>query len=87
VPKSPQPPKWIKPQLRRLVDEAPAGPNWLHEVKYDGYRMHTRLADGKGQLLTRTGPQHTGRGPPGSVLINGPAGRRAQPAAFALAQR
>ena len=31
------PPKWIKPQLTRLVDEAPAGKDWLHEIKYDGY--------------------------------------------------
>ena len=55
MPKSPQPPKWIKPQLTRSVDEAPAGQDWLHEVKYDGYRMHARLVDGKAQLLTRTG--------------------------------
>jgi ATP-dependent DNA ligase len=50
-----QPPKWVKPQLTRLVDEAPAGNDWLHEIKYDGYRMHARLVDGKPQLLTRTG--------------------------------
>jgi bifunctional non-homologous end joining protein LigD len=50
-----QPPKWIRPQLTRLVDEAPSGQDWLHEIKYDGYRMHCRLADGKAQLLTRTG--------------------------------
>jgi DNA ligase D-like protein (predicted ligase) len=55
VAKDPQPPKWIKPQLTRLVDEAPAGPDWLHEIKYDGYRMHARLDDGRVQLLTRTG--------------------------------
>jgi ATP-dependent DNA ligase len=36
------PPKWIKPQLTRLVDEAPTGTDWLHEIKYDGYRMHAR---------------------------------------------
>ena len=35
-------PKWIKPQLTRLVDEAPAGGGWVHEIKYDGYRMHAR---------------------------------------------
>jgi|HubBroStandDraft_6_1064221.scaffolds.fasta_scaffold667241_2 ATP-dependent DNA ligase len=34
-----QPPKWIKPQLTRLADEAPAGSDWLHETKYDGYRI------------------------------------------------
>ena len=38
-----QPPKWIKPQLTRLVDEAPTGKEWLHEIKYDGYRMHARI--------------------------------------------
>jgi bifunctional non-homologous end joining protein LigD len=37
------------------VDEAPAGDDWLHEIKYDGYRMHARLDRGKIQLLTRTG--------------------------------
>jgi hypothetical protein len=31
-------PTWIKPQLTRLVDEAPTGKDWLHEIKYDGYR-------------------------------------------------
>jgi bifunctional non-homologous end joining protein LigD len=50
-----RPPKWIKPQLTRLVDEAPSGESWVHEVKYDGYRMHARV-DGKDiKLLTRTG--------------------------------
>ena len=39
-----RPPKWIKPQLTRLVAEAPVGLGWLHEIKYDGYRMHVRIA-------------------------------------------
>src|SRR3954463_14535204 len=50
-----RPPKWIKPQLTRLVDEAPAGDGWLHEIKYDGYRMHARIDGAKATLLTRTG--------------------------------
>jgi ATP-dependent DNA ligase len=50
-----RPPKWIKPQLTRLVDEAPAGASWLHEIKYDGYRMHARIGDGEVKLLTRMG--------------------------------
>ena len=33
------PPTWIKPQLAKLVDKAPSGPDWLHEIKLDGYRM------------------------------------------------
>ena len=47
-------PKWIKPQLTRLVDEAPTGTDWLHEIKYDGYLMHVRIDGDRIQLLTRT---------------------------------
>jgi hypothetical protein len=43
-PESAHPPTWIKPQLTRLVEGAPTGNEWLHEIKDDGYRrMHTRL--------------------------------------------
>jgi bifunctional non-homologous end joining protein LigD len=50
-----RPPKWIKPQLTRLVEEAPMGDGWVHEVKYDGYRMHARVDGTDIELLTRTG--------------------------------
>jgi bifunctional non-homologous end joining protein LigD len=50
-----RPPKWIKPQLTRLVEEAPAGDGWLHEIKFDGYRMHARIEGAQAKLLTRTG--------------------------------
>jgi DNA ligase D-like protein (predicted ligase) len=50
-----RPPAWIKPQLTRLVDDAPDGPGWLHEIKYDGYRMHARIDGSDIRLLTRTG--------------------------------
>ena len=36
-------PQWIRPQLTELVDEAPNGPQWLHEIKFDRYRMHARI--------------------------------------------
>jgi ATP-dependent DNA ligase len=48
-------PSWIKPQLTKLVDQPPDGPDWLHEIKFDGYRMHARLDRGAVRLLTRTG--------------------------------
>jgi DNA ligase D-like protein (predicted ligase) len=48
-------PRWVKPQLCKLVDVPPDGSEWLHEIKYDGYRMHARLDRGRAQLLTRTG--------------------------------
>jgi ATP-dependent DNA ligase len=48
-------PQWIRPQLTELVDAAPEGDQWLHEIKYDGYRMQARLDRGAVRLLTRTG--------------------------------
>ena len=51
-------PSWVKPQVSKLVDEPPEGPEWLHEIKYDGYRMHARLDRGAVRLLTRTGLDH-----------------------------
>jgi bifunctional non-homologous end joining protein LigD len=33
-------PQWVPPQLSQLVDAAPEGDQWLHEIKFDGYRMH-----------------------------------------------
>src|SRR5579862_2987845 len=55
------PPGWIEPQLTRPVDEAPDGPGWLHEIKYDGYRMHARIDGSDIRLLTRTGLDWTHR--------------------------
>jgi bifunctional non-homologous end joining protein LigD len=49
------PPKFIAPQLCRLVDGAPEGDAWIHEIKFDGYRMQLRVADHRATLLTRKG--------------------------------
>jgi bifunctional non-homologous end joining protein LigD len=56
-------PDWVKPQLTKLVAEAPNGPDWLHEIKFDGYRMHARLDRGTVRLLTRTGLDWTHKYP------------------------
>jgi ATP-dependent DNA ligase len=48
-------PEWIPPQLTQPVDAAPDDDRWLHEIKFDGYRMHARLDHGTVKLLTRTG--------------------------------
>src|SRR5437764_10914252 len=53
---------WVKPQLTRQVDAPPDGPEWLHEIKFDGYRMHARLDRGS------TGRVNTRRLPPGSQV-------------------
>jgi bifunctional non-homologous end joining protein LigD len=56
-------PAWIKPQLTKLVDQPPDGSEWLHELKFDGYRMHARLDRGAVRLLTRTGLDWTHKYP------------------------
>src|SRR4051812_32195816 len=56
-------PSWIQPQLTELVKEAPSGPDWLHELKFDGYRMHARLDHGAVRLLTRAGLDWTHKYP------------------------
>jgi len=59
----PSTPAWIKPELAALVKDAPDGPDWLHEIKLDGYRMHARLDGGKVQILTRRGNDWTDKYP------------------------
>jgi bifunctional non-homologous end joining protein LigD len=52
-------PRFVKPQLATLVDEAPDGEGWLHELKFDGYRILCRLQDGQARLLSRNGKDWT----------------------------
>jgi ATP-dependent DNA ligase len=48
-------PQWIPPQLTQLAEKAPSGPQWLHDIKLDGFRMAARIELGHAKLLTRTG--------------------------------
>src|SRR5712675_804915 len=48
-------PSFIPPQLCQPVEKPPSGPQWLHEIKLDGFRMAARIDHGRAQLLTRTG--------------------------------
>ena len=41
------------PQLATLVDHPPSGDEWLHEIKYDGYRIGARVRSGRVSLYTR----------------------------------
>src|SRR5438067_3822348 len=71
------PPTWIKPQLAKLVEKAPDGPDWLHELKLDGYRMHARLDAHRVQILTRRGKNWTGKYPAIAQAIAGLPARNA----------
>jgi bifunctional non-homologous end joining protein LigD len=52
-------PAKLKPQLPTLVAAVPSGDQWLHEIKYDGYRIIARLARGKVKLWSRNGNDWT----------------------------
>ncbi len=54
-------PRFVEPCLATLQDKPPTGDAWLHEVKFDGYRLQARISAGKVKLLTRTGLDWTER--------------------------
>ena len=56
-------PRWISPQLAKLVDKVPTGPACVHEIKFDGYRMAARIDRGDVRLLTRSGLDWTQKFP------------------------
>ena len=56
-------PEMIRPQLATLAEHAPAGDEWLSEVKFDGYRAVCRIADGEVNIYTRAGNDWTRKWP------------------------
>src|SRR3982751_3057948 len=54
-------PGFIKPQLATLKTRAPSGDQWLHEIKYDGYRIQVHLNRGRKTVFTRNGLDWTKR--------------------------
>ena len=66
-------PTFIEPQLAALAKSPPAGENWIHELKLDGYRIQARVEHRRGkatvQLLTRTGLDWTHRMKPIAAAI------------------
>jgi bifunctional non-homologous end joining protein LigD len=56
-------PQFVPPQLSLPVEKPPTGPQWVHEIKLDGFRMAARIDNGRLQLLTRTGLDWTAKYP------------------------
>ncbi|WP_262267126.1 DNA ligase D [Microvirga yunnanensis] len=54
-------PAFVEPALAQLVESAPRGGNWLHEIKLDGYRMQARIDGSEVKLLTRKGLDWTAK--------------------------
>src|SRR3954451_14803405 len=54
-------PGFIKPQLATLKSKAPKGDQWLHQIKYDGYRIQVHANRGRKKVYTRNGLYWTKR--------------------------
>ena len=63
-------PAWTPPQLCQPVETTPSGPQWLHEIKLDGFRMAARVERGRVQLLTRTGLDWSDKYPSVSAALS-----------------
>jgi bifunctional non-homologous end joining protein LigD len=88
------PPAFRPVQLATLVDAVPEGDRWIHEMKYDGYRILVAVGGGEARAYTRSGLDWSDRFPSilseasklkvGSALIDGEAVvcRRRRPIEF-----
>ena len=54
-------PGFVEPALATLRPSAPAGAKWVHEIKFDGYRLQAHVREGRTKLLTRRGHDWTDR--------------------------
>ncbi|WP_218141190.1 PepSY domain-containing protein [Citreimonas salinaria] len=54
-------PGFISPALATLKPSAPSGEKWLHEIKFDGYRLQAHVREGRSTLFTRSGYDWTDR--------------------------
>ncbi|WP_044561148.1 DNA ligase D [Azospirillum sp. B4] len=75
-------PDFVEPALATLQAKPPTGGRWVHEIKFDGYRLQARIEAGRVKLLTRSGldwtkkfgkavPEALAALPVGRALIDG----------------
>src|SRR5712664_618822 len=54
-------PGFIEPALATSIAKVPAGERWIHEIKFDGYRIQVHLRDATVKVFTRRGNDWTNR--------------------------
>src|SRR6195256_3708512 len=54
-------PGFIEPALATSIDKVPSGERWVHEIKFDGYRVQVHLRDAAVKVFTRRGNDWTNR--------------------------
>jgi bifunctional non-homologous end joining protein LigD len=70
-------PEFVEPQLATLVERPPEGPEWVHEIKFDGYRVLCRIEGPRVTLTTRHGKDWTASFP---TLVGAAQGLRVRDA-------
>jgi bifunctional non-homologous end joining protein LigD len=64
-------PGMIEPCIPTRASKPPVGPQWIHEIKHDGYRLIARKREGRARLFTRNGFDWTDRYPRISEAVAG----------------
>jgi bifunctional non-homologous end joining protein LigD len=54
-------PGFIRPALATAIEKPPSGARWIHEIKFDGYRVQLQIANEAAKVLTRRGLDWTKR--------------------------
>ena len=54
-------PGFIEPELASSVEKVPDGERWIHEVKFDGYRVQLHIVNEGVKVFTRRGKDWTKR--------------------------
>src|SRR5881227_1933095 len=54
-------PAFIEPALATSVEKVPSGDRWIHEIKFDGYRVQLQIANQDVKVFTRRGHDWTRR--------------------------
>lgn len=54
-------PGFIEPALATSIEKVPSGERWVHEIKFDGYRVQVHLANETAKIFTRRGHDWTHR--------------------------
>jgi hypothetical protein len=78
-------PGFIEPALATSIEKAPSGDRWIHEIKFDGYRVQAHLANTEVKVFTRLGragpargdrvSREIGRGQGPASILQGSTGR------------
>ena len=70
-------PVGVEPQLAILAARVPPGAEWIHEIKFDGYRILASVQGGKATLRSRSGHDWTARFGPAAAALGRLAARQA----------